>query len=81
MKFINVARRYGARVTAVGALVLPALSFAQSGGGSSAVAAIDTTDLVTGITNQETSMQTIGLTILGALIVVLAFRLVRKVMR
>lgn len=46
----------------------------------SAVAALDVSSVATGISNQEGSMIAVGLAILGALIVVLAFRLGRRML-
>jgi len=45
------------------------------------VAAVDVTDVVTGITNQLTSIGTIGVTILGLVVAIAAYRWVKRVIK
>ncbi len=45
------------------------------------VAAVDVTDVVSGITNQSTSIATIGTTILGIIVGIVAFKWVRRVLK
>lgn len=72
MTFRNAARRYGAVIVGLGGLVVSEVSLAA------AQAAIDVTEVTTGLSNQVTPMTAIFTAIMGLAVVGAAFSWVRR---
>lgn len=71
MKIMNSAKKYGAPV--VGVVALGASNFAM--------AAVDTAELVTSIEGNEAGMTSVGMAMLGLVVVVVLFTMVRRVLK
>lgn len=72
----NIKRGVVVAAVAVGGLVASAGAFAQASG----VTVINDTNLVSSITGTSTTVQDVGTAVLGVVVVVFAFRLIRRFM-
>jgi len=68
MKFRNAVAKYGSGA----ALLLPVAAFAQSGGST-----IDTTAVVTGITNMGTALATVGAALIGVAALAVGYKWIK----